>query len=38
MGQSEQYIKDNYTLAEIAERNLFTTYDNYIDRKLTETT
>ena len=29
LGQSEQFIKDNYSFAEIMERNLFDIYDNY---------
>jgi hypothetical protein len=34
LGQSEQFIKDNYTFLEIVERNLFDIHDNYIDREL----
>jgi hypothetical protein len=34
LGQTEETIKNNYTLAEIAERNLFDRYADYIEREL----
>lgn len=34
LGQSEEQIKDQYTFAEIMERNMFEVYDNYIDREM----
>lgn len=30
IGQSEQFIKDNYSIAEVFERSLFDSYDTYI--------
>jgi hypothetical protein len=33
LGQTEETIKKQYTLAEIAERNLFDIYANYVDRE-----
>lgn len=34
LGVSEQQIKDEYSLDEIIERNLFEVYQDYIDREL----
>jgi hypothetical protein len=34
LGQSEEQIKEQYTFTEIAERNLFDLYEDYIDREL----
>lgn len=34
LGQTEQQIKEQYTVQEIAERNLFEIYENYVDREL----
>ena len=36
LGQTEQMIKESYTLTEIAERNLFDAYDNYVEREITK--
>jgi hypothetical protein len=37
LGQSEQYIRENYTRAEIYEHNLCDTFDNYVERELMKT-
>jgi hypothetical protein len=34
LGRREQQIKGDYTFAEIAERNLFDGYDNYVKKEL----
>jgi hypothetical protein len=34
LGQSEEQIKEQYTFSEIAERNLFDVYADYIDREV----
>jgi hypothetical protein len=34
LGQSEEQIKEQYTFAEIIERNLMDIYDSYIEREL----
>jgi hypothetical protein len=34
LGQSEEQIKEQYTFAEIVERNLFDIYENYVEREL----
>jgi hypothetical protein len=36
LGQSEEQIKEQYTFAEIVERNLFDIYENYVERELTK--
>ena len=38
LGQSEQYIKDNYTRATIYERRAIDCYDIYVKRKIDEMT
>ena len=34
LGQTEQTIKEQYTIQDVAERSLFEVYENYIDREL----
>jgi hypothetical protein len=35
LGQSEQFIRDNYTMAELSERTLFEVYEEYVKRETT---
>ena len=34
LGQPEQFIKDNYSFAEVFERGLFDSHDNYISSEM----
>jgi hypothetical protein len=34
LGQSEEQIKDQYTLSEVFERNLFEVYDAHVSKEL----
>ena len=34
LGITEQKVKEEYTFAELVERNLFDVYENYVEREL----